>query len=62
MNKKKLSESISLNAQYETAMNDVLSKPKKINEQTSNGPGVKYDKIINIIKIQKKNNIISWNH
>jgi hypothetical protein len=56
--KTKLNESTLLNAQYETSMKDVISKLKKIEKQTRNDPGVKYDKIINLIKNTKKRTIL----
>ena len=56
--KKKLHESTLLNKQYETKMKDVISKLKKIEEKTKNEPGVKYDKIVDLIKNTKRRTIL----
>jgi hypothetical protein len=56
--KKKLHESTLLNKQYETKMKDVVSKLKKIEEKTKNEPGVKYDKIVDLIKNTRRRTIL----
>jgi len=52
--KKKLHESTLANKQYETIMYDFISRLKKIEKQVNNKPGVKYDKIVDLIKNTKK--------
>ena len=56
--KKKLHESTLANKQYETVMKDVISKLKKIETQTKNKPGVKYDKIVKLIQNTKRRTML----
>ena len=56
--KKKLHESTLANKQYETAMKDVISKLKKIEEKTKNKPDDKLKQIENIIQNTKRRTML----